>query len=256
MIQSIPQDYSERQRIEKLYHDEKYRDESVDEGGRAANIKRAFGRFWDLIASAQGQTVLDFGCGTGWLSVALARRGNRVHGFDISGVLVERARRLAAEANVSDRVSFREMAAEHLDFPPDSFDLVVGSAVLHHTDLNVTLPCIKRVLKPTGRAIFVEPLNQNVFLAVWRRLTPWRRSATERAFTKEDLDTVRRYFPGMRMTFYCLTSIFAVGLLMVLPNSGIVHALNDRLDDLDERLVGWFPSLGRFSAVVLLEMRK
>jgi SAM-dependent methyltransferase len=248
--------YSERQRIEKLYHDEKYRDEAEEHNARAGNIKRAFTRFWGIISQAREKTILDFGCGTGWLTVALAKRGNRVYSFDISEVLVERARQLAADANVSDRVTIREMAGENLDFPPETFDLVVGSAVLHHTELPVTLSNIKRVLKHSGTAVFLEPLNQNLALSLWRRLTPWRRSATERAFSQQDLETVRTHFPSVRMTYYSLTSIVAIGLLLLMPKSRVVMSVNDRLDDFDEWLLRVWPALGRFSAVVLLEMRK
>ena len=254
MSTTMTDGYSERQRIEKQYHDDKYRDHA--ESGTAGNIKRAFAGFWSLISQAHNETVLDFGCGSGWMSIALAKLGNRVHSFDISEVLVGRARQAAEAAHVADRITFREMAGEHLDFPSETFDMVVGSAVLHHTDLDAALTSIRRVLKPHGRAIFLEPLNQNPALAAWRRLTPWRRSDTERAFTRADLATVLRFFPSARLTFYCLTSIVTVGLQLAMPNSRVISYLNDRLDDLDERLLAAFPSLGRFSAVVLLDMRK
>ena len=246
--------YSERQLIEKSYHDEKYREEADD--GRSHRVTRADSRFWEVIGQPHDKTILDFGCGAGWLSVLLAKLGNTVHGIDISEMLIKHARELAVSADVAERTSFHEMAGEHLDFPPDSFDMIVGSAILHHTDLDVTLGRIKHVLKADGTAIFMEPLNQNLFLQVWRRLTPWRRTETERAFTREDLESVRRFFPRARCSFYCFTSMFTIGLLLAVPKSRIAAFLNTRLEDLDEFLVKAFPGLGRFSAVVIIEMRK
>jgi 2-polyprenyl-3-methyl-5-hydroxy-6-metoxy-1,4-benzoquinol methylase len=246
--------YSERQLIEKAYHDEKYRQTADD--GRAHHVTRADQRFWDVIGHPTNKTILDFGCGVGWLSVRLAKAGNHVHGIDISESEIEHARELAATSQVSDRTAFHEMAGEHLDFPADSFDMIVGSSILHHTDLDVTLGRIRHVLKPDGTAIFLEPLNQNLFLQVWRKLTPWRRTPTERAFTKEDLESVRKVFPRARFSFYCFTSMFTIGLLLAAPKSRFMALANRRLEDFDEMIVKAFPSLGRFSAVVIMEMRK
>jgi 2-polyprenyl-3-methyl-5-hydroxy-6-metoxy-1,4-benzoquinol methylase len=246
--------YSERQLIEKAYHDDKYRDTADD--GRSHRTTRADTRFWEVIGKPGNKSILDFGCGAGWLSVQLASLGNHVVGIDISEMLVRHARELAASSNLADRTEFHEMAGEHLDFPADSFDIVVGSAILHHTDLPVTLDRIKHVLKKDGTAIFMEPLNQNLFLQIWRKVTPWRRTVTERAFTREDLERVRQAFPRSRFNFYCLTSMFSVGLLLALPKSRAIAYLNTRLEDFDELIVKAMPFLGRFSAVVIMEMRK
>jgi 2-polyprenyl-3-methyl-5-hydroxy-6-metoxy-1,4-benzoquinol methylase len=247
--------YSDRQLAEKLYHDDKYR-HHVDTGTGGMIMTRPYQRFWDLIGSPKGQTILDFGCGNGWLSVMLARLGNTVHGIDISGVLIGMANQLAATSNLAHSTSFKEMAAEDLDFPEGSFDMIIGTSILHHTDLDVTLSKIRRVLKADGTAIFLEPLNQNIALRLWRLMTPWRRTATERAFTKEDLANVRRVFPQARFNYFCFTSMFSGGLLVLTPRSRIAKFVNDRLEAFDEWLLGSVPGLGRFSAVVIMEMRK
>jgi len=56
------------------------------------------------------------------------------------------------------------MNAEELKFADDYFDIVCGGAILHHLDLNKALSEIARVLKPDGKAIFVEPLGQILLL--------------------------------------------------------------------------------------------
>jgi 2-polyprenyl-3-methyl-5-hydroxy-6-metoxy-1,4-benzoquinol methylase len=245
---------TERQRIEKEWHDSKFRPGVDIKDDR--QIDRATKHFWATVGQPQNLTILDFGCGDGWLSVKLAKQGNTLHGFDLSEALIARARQLAAEAQISDRATFREMAAESLDYPQSSFDLIIGTSILHHTDLNITLQRIKQSLKPDGRAIFLEPLNQNIALRIWRLFTPWRRTETERALTSEDLAAVVRLFPRTRFRYFCLTSMLAVPLLFLVPKSRAAHSINTLLEDLDDRIFTMFPSLGRFAAVTVMDMRK
>jgi 2-polyprenyl-3-methyl-5-hydroxy-6-metoxy-1,4-benzoquinol methylase len=247
-------EYTERQRIEKRYHDEKYRESAIDKTQRRTD--RASQRFWETVGRPNGLTILDFGCGNGWLSVALAKQGNRVHGFDISSVLVQSARQMAEASNVGDRATFMEMAAENLDYPDQTFDMVIGESILHHTDLDVALQRMRAVLKHDGRAIFLEPLNQNIALKIWRALTPWRRTRTERAFTRQDIASVRKAFPATRFSYYAFASMFTTGLLMLAPRSRILCFIHKRFEDFDECLLAAFPSLGRFSAVTIMDMRK
>ena len=245
---------TERQRIEKDWHDKKFRPgvDTTDD----RQIDRATKFFWASVGRPQDLTILDFGCGDGWLSVKLAKQGNTLYGFDLSESLIARARQLAADAQVSERATFREMAAESLDYPPSSFDMVIGTSILHHTDLSITLQRIRESLKPEGRAIFLEPLNQNIALRIWRLLTPWRRTETERALTSDDLAAVIRLFPRTRFRYFCLTSMFAVALLFVMPKSRAAHSVNAWLEDLDDRIFAMFPSLGRFAAVTVMDMQK
>lgn len=54
-----------------------------------------------------GKQVLDLGCGTGEASIAAARIGARATGLDFVDEMIQLARRHAAEANLSDRATFR-----------------------------------------------------------------------------------------------------------------------------------------------------
>ncbi|MGX2993237.1 class I SAM-dependent methyltransferase [Streptomyces sp. JNUCC 64] len=76
-----------------------------------------------LLTFPEGTRVLDLCCGPGVFTVPLARRGHEVTGVDRSPVLLERARKLSAEAGVSPRyveADVREYAA------PGSFDVVLN----------------------------------------------------------------------------------------------------------------------------------
>jgi SAM-dependent methyltransferase len=190
------------------------------------------------------------------VSVRLAKQGNRLHGFDISQSLIERAKGFAEREGVADRTSFKEMAAENLDYPNESFDLIIGTSILHHTDLQIALNGIRASLKANGTAVFMEPLNQNPALRLWRALTPWRRTETERAFSADDLALVRRMFPNTRFTFMCFTAMVTGGLLLLAPNSRLLRGINAAMERIDDHLLSAFPSLGQLSAVAIMEMRK
>ncbi len=68
----------------------------------------------DRVLSREGALVADVGCGVGWstIALALAYPGATVVGLDIDEPSVEAARANAADAGVSDRVTFRNVEGE------------------------------------------------------------------------------------------------------------------------------------------------
>lgn len=73
------------------------------------------------------ETVFDGGAGCGRFSILLAKQGLKVIHFDISAPMLEKAKELAAEAGVLDRITFIKGALEDLSaFPDGAFDLVLS----------------------------------------------------------------------------------------------------------------------------------
>jgi SAM-dependent methyltransferase len=87
------------------------RDFSDSLSGRAS--RRSVWRALDQ-AFSPGQRVLELNCGTGIDAVHLAARGIRVLACDISPRMIEQARRLAIQANLSDRIEFRVLQNESI----------------------------------------------------------------------------------------------------------------------------------------------
>ena len=117
-------------------------------------VRRIRNKLVDLAAPAQGEHVLDVGCGTGTLAIALKARvgAGKVCGIDPSPEMIEVAKKKAAKAGAD--TDFRLATIEELPFSDDSFDIVTSTLMLHHLPREVKrqgFAQIRRILKPGGR---------------------------------------------------------------------------------------------------------
>jgi SAM-dependent methyltransferase len=104
-----------------------------------------------LLGDVAGRHVLELGCGSGPLTAWLVDHGATVSALDVSPEML----RLAAD-RVGRAASLRVADAAHpLPFLANSFDLVVGSLVLHYIEAwEPVLREVRRVLRPSGTAVF------------------------------------------------------------------------------------------------------
>ena len=82
----------------------------------------------ELLANLDGiETVFDGGAGCGRFSILLAKQGCKVTHFDMSQPMIDKAKELAKEAGVSDRITFVKGALEDLStYHAKAFDLVLS----------------------------------------------------------------------------------------------------------------------------------
>lgn len=202
----------------------------------------------------RGRRVLLYGCGPAHGARRLAEAGAAsIAGIDISEAEIAAARRQAHVGGYADAVEFRVVDAHDTGFSDDSFDLVVGTAILHHLDLARALTEIRRILAPAGRGVFLEPLAHNPLLRLARRLTPGARTPDEHPFTVDDWRMCAEAFPAFTHRELELTSIPLMPMHLVLPRAWH-EPLVRRVSALDDRLLERHPRLRPLARTTLLTL--
>ena len=128
----------------------------------------------------QGQRILDLGTGTGAFPRGLYGGGAEFTGVDISPEQIREAGRMARAGGMDIR--FLAGAAEDVDFPPGSFDVVSAVQCFLYFDKDAVLPKIHRLLAEDG-----------LFLTVWMAWLPG-----ESEIARETEALVLKYNPRWR----------------------------------------------------------
>jgi SAM-dependent methyltransferase len=132
-------------------------------------VERRARLFIEATGLGSGQRALELGCGTGLFLAQVASCGASITGVDLSSELLIRAR---GRSTPLGNIHVHCGNAEALPYRNATFDVVYGSSILHHLDLDHALAEIFRVLKPGGRLAFTEPNILNPQNAVMFGLTP------------------------------------------------------------------------------------
>jgi arsenite methyltransferase len=125
----------------------------------------------------EGESILDIGCGAGVdaiLAAMIVGPSGKVVGIDMVPEMLERAK---ANLQMTDlnNLTFIEDSAENLNFPDNTFDVVISSGVINLIpDKESALTEIIRVLKPGGRLMVADQIaagsvqkDLNARLANW-----------------------------------------------------------------------------------------
>ena len=106
--------------------------------------------------------ILDAACGSGWVTAGLMCnpmvQNCRFHAFDISAQGLEMLAKFTETVESTNTVEMSVQDASQMVFEDGTFDLVIGSSVLHHfDDVPSFLTKCRNILKPGGAAVFGEP---------------------------------------------------------------------------------------------------
>lgn len=112
--------------------------------------------------------VLDLGCGGGHVTYRAAPLAREVVACDVTPDMLDAVHRTAIERGLSN-VTVQNAPAERLPFDDDSFDVVAARYTTHHwRDRHAGLREARRVLKPGGRAIFIDVIApESALLDSW-----------------------------------------------------------------------------------------
>jgi 2-polyprenyl-3-methyl-5-hydroxy-6-metoxy-1,4-benzoquinol methylase len=114
-----------------------------------------FGYVLQLLDLHVGMSLVELGCGSGWMTRFAARQGIHAEGYDISPEMIAIAHEEAAREGVD--VVFEAGDYEQLDLGR-RFDTCLIYDALHHSERpELVLAAARRALKPGGRILLAEP---------------------------------------------------------------------------------------------------
>ena len=202
-----------------------------------------------LSANCNGKRVLEYGCGEGSHAFTLSQKGAIVTGIDISDTAIDHAGKIAGSEQLKN-IDFCVMNAEHLEFKNNTFDLVCGTAILHHLNLEKAYSELSRVLKSSGQAIFMEPLGHNPFINAYRKLTPAIRTVDEHPLMLTDIKLMSKYFLNVDVRYFYLLTLFAIPF----RNTYFFNPMLKFLEKTDNMLFSLFPFLRRYAWYVVINI--
>ncbi|MCF6291752.1 MAG: methyltransferase domain-containing protein [Desulfobacterales bacterium] len=118
-----------------------------------------------LSGMAPGASVVDLGCGAGADTVTAARQvgqQGRVFGIDIDPAMIDRARRAAAAAGLTERSAFRVADIEVTPHPRTYADILISNCVVNLcTDKDQVFRNVFRIMRPGALLVFSVLVNNN-----------------------------------------------------------------------------------------------
>ncbi len=187
--------------------------------------------FFDFLkVNVKDSEVLDYGCGIGNSVEKVAMyKPKKITGIDISEVSINKAKNKASSLGLN--IDYKVDNCEKTSFEDNSFDIIYGSGILHHLQIDKCLKEIHRILKTDGKILFVEPLGTNPLINLYRKFTPKSRSVDEHPFIKKDLDFINKNFKETSIKYYGFTTLIFFPFYNVKNQSKIFNFLT-KLDQM------------------------
>ena len=239
---------------EKYFHNERF--------GSNIELRKPVSKYYSSLKShkyyyfevikkyCNGKKLLEYGCGTGNQTLSWINMGAIVTGIDVSSEGIKKAKEKALKDKLE--VNYFVMDAEKTSFKNNSFDIVVGTGILHHLNLNNSFSEIARILDKDGHAIFLEPLGYNPFINCFRKLTPSMRTIDEHPLRKDDLTLASEQFDYIEKRYFHLFTILAVPF----RNTRMFSFILNFLTSIDNRVMSILPGIRKYAWIVVLDLHK
>lgn len=205
----------------------------TEEVGRFYAINEAIHKVYEnfIFEEPRDKVFLEYGCGMakGGRLTRLVRQGAIGHGIDISDYAIDFLNKEAEEEGL--KIDYQVMNAEAMTFKDNYFDIIYGTGILHHLELDKAFESIAKKLKKKGTAIFIEPLGHNPLINGFRNKTPDIRTDDEHPLLMPDFKLAKNYFNKVDIEYFYLTTL-GVPLLFKKNQPKFLIKFCNRLDNL------------------------
>lgn len=174
--------------------------------------------------------------------------GYSITGIDISEEGIKKAKNKAAGKSVA--ADYYVMNAENTDFDDSSFDLILGSGILHHLNVKKSLRELSRIMKQDGHALFFEPMGHNLLINTYRSLTPSMRSNDEHPLKFDDIEIMSNFFEKINVRYFCIFSLMSVPL----RNTIFFNTVYRALEKFDSVVMSAIPILKKYAWIVVIDL--
>jgi len=164
------------------------------------------------LSNKQDLELLDFGCGTGSHSIAMALQGAKVTGIDISQLTLNKGYHLASQLSLNHRINFVRGNCEQMPFKDHSFDIIYCSGSMFCFDLDKAYKELNRVVRPGGLIVLLDTLGHNPLLNLnrWIKLKMGKKIewSVKHIMKMSDIEKAKKYFDIQHIYFFDFFSVF------------------------------------------------
>ena len=204
---------------------------------------------YQLLGDVNGKELLEVASGNGKQALFFCKNNAKLTTTDLSSRSVEETRKILSENGYS-QYPVHEMNAEEMSFADNTFDLVYFNSLLMHADHNKVIDECLRVLKPGGKLVFIETLNNWLFKFPYRTFSPYRGSKPKYIH----FNLLKKY--NTKHKEFYLFSTFWLFLFYIFKNQKFVLNFYNKLSKIDNFLMKAFPFLKKVAWVTVAWIEK